>query len=82
MFRHDGCPVRHRSWRTLAGCIWRRAEYVTGDGPWALLTLCPPLEVSLHQTEEEAVSMRQMLDRCGCCGSCVGMHRIVNLSCQ
>lgn len=40
VYRFHGCDRRHREWWTLARCVWPKAEWVRGDGPFASASLC------------------------------------------
>jgi len=61
--RRHRCKRRHRSYRTLAKCIWRRAQWVKGEGPYAVLYHLGGLTVSLHEREVGAEAMARILER-------------------
>jgi hypothetical protein len=76
------CGRRHRTYSTLARCRWSRAEWVRGDGRWALLAHCDVLTVALHPTLEGAEKERAQIDRTGCGHACSvsgRRHEIVDL---
>lgn len=73
--RRCRCRRRHRTYRTFAKCIYRRAASVTGAGPYALLSRCGGFTVTLYGRRERADT-----DRGRRCGEwCVGRHRVVVL---
>jgi len=77
--RHD-CTRRHRTYATLARCIWgRRAAWVMGEGPFATLAWCRTLTVSLHRTLEAATEAKGYIDSTSCGGVCTGRHEIIRL---
>lgn len=76
---HDACPIRHRTWRAVAKCIWPRAEWVMGEGPAALLVRCSVLTVALHADRESAEWAKAQLDITRCGGRCTRLHRVVSL---
>jgi hypothetical protein len=58
-YRIHNCAKSHKSFRTLANCIWKRAHGVSGEGSFALLHKCGhyhggDLCVWLFPTEREA----------------------------
>src|SRR5919198_1244890 len=54
VYRRHYCGAKHRTYRTLAQCIWKRAEWIDGEGPYAVLAKCRKLTVTLHETVEGA----------------------------
>ena len=74
------CTRGHKSYSTFARCIWgKRAHWVIGEGPYALLAWCGGLTVSLHDTEDSALSDKAMIDKTGCGGHCNNDHRVLRL---
>lgn len=74
------CTTRHRTYRTLAKCIWgRRVEWVDGDGPHALLAWCDVLTITLWQDLADAVAAKRGIDRLACGHACRRDHQIVRL---
>jgi hypothetical protein len=80
-----GCTgTRHRSWRRVAGCRWRRACWIVGNPPaegpcFALLAWCRVLTVTLWETWAEAEAALADIDRGRCGGQCHRDHEIVVL---
>ena len=58
---------------------WRKAEWIEGDGPFALLAHCDVLTISLHMTIESALKSKKFIDETGCGHACTGNHEIINL---
>lgn len=58
---------------------WRRAAWVRGQGPYALVAYCNVTTVSLHLTYVDALCGRLFIDGCGCGHRCYRRHRIFNL---
>jgi hypothetical protein len=79
LYRSHNCTANHRTHRAMAKCIWKRAEWITGDGPYALLAHCRVLTVTLHQRPETAEAGRQTIDETACGGACYGKHEIIQL---
>jgi hypothetical protein len=77
----ESCAVhRHRSYRTLAKCIWPQAYWVAGEGPWASLAHCNVLTIELHRTRATAEAAKRAIDGTGCGGRCHRHHEIVHLA--
>ena len=69
------------NYRKEAKTRWgKKAEWIRGDGQYALLAHCGVLTVSLHTTMESAEKDKKFIDECACGGSCVGHHEITDLS--
>lgn len=66
--------------RRTALIRWRRAAWIDGDGPFALLAHCRVLTVTLHATRERAEHSKGIIDSTGCGGCCVRKHEIVELT--
>lgn len=79
VYRRHYCLRRHQSYRTLARCIWPRAVWVTGQGPYATLAHCRHLSVMLHATLAEAEQSMATIRATGCGGACDGKHELVQL---
>ncbi|MGH3476719.1 MAG: hypothetical protein ACRDPQ_14060 [Nocardioidaceae bacterium] len=73
------CDVSHRTYQAMAKCMWRRAVWIEGDGPYALLARCRVLTVTLHADLAGAVVSKRPIDGSGCGGLCHGDHEIVQL---
>ena len=84
-YRRHRCERNHRAYYTAAKCIWRKAHWITGDGPYACLSWCPSgpwpvsLTVTLWQTEEQARAAKKLIDDEACSGRCVNNHELVRL---
>lgn len=79
VYRQHRCSKTHRKYLAMAKCIWPRAEWISGNGPYALLARCRVLTVTLHQEEDSALRYKAMIDSTGCGGMCVQDHEIVRL---
>ncbi len=74
------CGRRHRSYDTVAECLWPGA-WITGDGPYAVLAHCDELlTVSLHPDHVIAEESIDVLDQFGCGHACGRRHEIVLIS--
>jgi len=81
IYRRHYCERRHRTYRTLAKCLWPRALWIVGEGPYATLAWCPRgLTVELHRTREAAEEAKACIDVTGCGGLCQGRHEIIILA--
>ena len=71
MARSSGSGTTSR-WQRFARRVWgRRAEWIEGDGPFALNAPCGgQLTVSLWPDLASAEKAKAQLDRGGCCHSC------------
>lgn len=81
VYRNHYCERQHRSYRALAGCIWKRSRpaWITGEGPFALLAWCRVLTITLHPTEAAARQAKARIDATGCGGFCSNRHEIVRI---
>lgn len=59
---------------------WRHAEWISGNGRFALLAHCKVLTVKLYQTYTEAVEAKKFIDQSGCGGGCYKYHEIIVLN--
>ena len=80
IYRQHGCTSRHRSYKTMATCIWKRAAWIVGNGPYATLAHCGVLTVTLHPTGEAAEVSKRTIDDTACGHQCSGRHEIVELA--
>jgi len=78
VYRHN-CARRHRNYRTLAACMFPRAEWVVGEGAYASLAWCRPLTIELHETFAEAEAAKTLIDAIACGHTCTRRHEIVRL---
>jgi len=73
-------------WTSVAARHWgRKAAWIEGDGPFALLARCRDLTVMLFATRGEAEEKLRVLNRRGCGGLCAvdtrdRPHVIIDLS--
>src|SRR5438132_827319 len=77
------CGRRHKNWRTIAECCWPRAEWITGFGQWASVSLCPRgVTVQLYATRDEAEAAKRLVDKTRCGSQCWGppQHRVIDLA--
>jgi hypothetical protein len=77
-----GCGRAHRTWRALAKCRWRKAEWVSGNGRFASVSYCPRgITVQLYADRVEAEQAKAFIDRLACGGRCIGPsgHKIADL---
>jgi hypothetical protein len=79
VYRRHGCRRTHTSYYQLAKCIWRRSEWVAGNGPFATLAHCRVLTVQLHTTEDAARRALALIDATACGGRCYRDHQLVRL---
>jgi hypothetical protein len=78
--REAGCDLhRHRSYRALAKCVWPRAYWIDGEGPWASVARCGVTTIQLHSTAARAEAAKDLIDSTGCGGHCCRLHDIVHL---
>jgi hypothetical protein len=74
------CGRRHRKYHAIAKCRWgRKAVWITGEGPFALLAHCRQLSITLWPTLEEARKKKAVIDSGGCGGMCLRIHEIVRV---
>jgi len=78
------CTAPRRSpinYRPAARRRWPEAQWVDGEGRWALLARCYSLGISLHPTLIAAEEWKRLIDAVGCAPLCLGpsRHRIVDL---
>lgn len=60
--------------------IWRKAAWVHGDGPIAVIAYCNVTTVSLHANRVDAQHSIDFIDRFGCGHRCGRDHRVVDLA--
>jgi hypothetical protein len=60
-------------------CQWPRAEWIHGEGSYALLAHCHVLTVTLHPTLASAEESKTFIDRLACGHACHRAHKIVRL---
>jgi hypothetical protein len=81
IYRRHRCSAQHRTFRTFANCVWPRAAWVHGEGPFALVAYCGRrVTVSLHATADAAEENKWLIDDTACVGSCCRSHEIIRLA--
>ena len=78
-YRRHNCERRHRTLRTLARCMFPKAAWVVGEGPYAVLAWCRVLTVSLHPDLDAARGSLDFIDSYHCGGRCSRRHEVVVL---
>lgn len=73
------CTRTHRSYRAAARCMWPRACWISGDGPYALLAHCDVLTITLWPTAGKAFSTYQWLAGFKCGHLCTGRHEVIKI---
>ncbi len=69
-----------KTWRKEARKRWgKQAEWITGEGQFALLAWCRVLTVTLWKTRDEAEEQKKFIDETGCGGLCTRKHEIIDL---
>ena len=68
------------SWYAEARRRWAgKAEWVTGEGRYALVEPCRVLTIHLFAYKRDALSALKLANTAGCGERCVGDHRLVKL---
>lgn len=78
-YRQHHCTRAHRTYLTLAKCMFRRANWVTGEGQYASVSWCRGTSVMLHATKEGAEEAKAFIDQHGCGGMCRKKHEVILL---
>ena len=79
VYRLHYCTRHHRTWRALAGCMFPRAAWIAGDGPFAVLAWCGVTSVTLHPDADTATAALAAVTAAGCGGRCTRHHELVRL---
>ena len=81
IYRRHNCSSNHWLYRRMARCIWRRAVWISGEGPYACVANCGRgTSVTLHETCESAQASKRQIDWLGCGGFCHWSgHKVVEL---
>lgn len=79
IYRRHRCEKRHRTARTFMKCAIRRAAWVQGEGPYALIAWCGVPTVTLYESRELAEFFEEQIDRYACGHLCKGDHIIVRV---
>ena len=81
IYHRHYCERAHRRYLPAGKCIWRRAAWVDGEGPFAVVAWCDPLTVSLWAELEKAQRALVNLDSSiGCGHGCVSDHELIRLT--
>ena len=68
------------AWLKEAKRRWgKKAEWIVGNGQFALLAWCRVLTITLWSTREEAEKQKRIIDEFACGGFCNRQHEIVDL---
>ncbi|MDA1278606.1 MAG: hypothetical protein O3B95_00980 [Chloroflexi bacterium] len=68
------------SWYAETRRRWAgKAEWLAGEGQYAVLEHCRVLTVHLYTTQIEAAQSKQLVDEAGCGLNCVGTHEMIDL---
>src|SRR5687767_3467301 len=73
---------RNINWQRRARRRWPKAEYIEGQGPFARVALCRPLDtITLWETRRDAEDNSELeeIDTVYCGARCMGLHEIVDL---
>jgi len=73
------CARQHKAWPALAHCMFPRAGWIAGDGPFAVVVGCGVTSVTLHADVEAAEHALEAVGATGCGGRCVRRHELVRL---
>ena len=79
VYRRHNCGRHHRTWTALAHCMFQRAAWIAGDGPFAVIAWCGVTSVTLHPDVGTAELALETVDGTGCGGRCTGRHELVRL---
>lgn len=79
-YRRHYCSRTHHTYNALAKCIWKKAEWIFGEGEYASLAHCGVLTIELHPTLEAAEKEKAAIDSTACGGRCYRNHEIVHLA--
>lgn len=74
------CNHRHRTWLAAAECRWPRADWISGNGRFATISLCDHFTVRLHTTQGVAHKALEFIDRNNCGHHCTNRHSLYALS--
>ena len=79
VYRRHNCGRHHRTWTALAHCMFQRAAWIAGNGPFAVIAWCGVTSVTLHPDVGTAEHALEVVDGTGCGGRCVRHHDLVRL---
>jgi len=73
--------MANKGWHAEAQKRWgKEAEWISGDGQFALLAWCRVLTVTLWVNRAEAEKQKKFIDEMACGGGCTRNHEIIDLS--
>jgi hypothetical protein len=79
-YRRHNCTRTHRTYTTHAKCIWPRALWIHGNGPYASVARCGRgTTIQLSQNTEDATAAKELIDNHGCGGLCQRRHELIEL---
>jgi hypothetical protein len=73
------CAKQHACFYNLARCLYPRHAWISGEGPWALVSRCgrrADFTVTLHADKAEALGDKISIDETGCGSRCRGAHEV------
>lgn len=80
------CTRQHRTYKAFAKCVWPKAAWISGEGPYATVTRCPHsvnlrgvITVMLHKSVEVAQHALREVNNTGCGGQCIKKHELIEL---
>lgn len=79
IYRRHNCIRQHRTFRTFARCIWPRAVWIAGNGPYAVVAYCGVTTITLHADPDAAQEALATIDATGCGGRCSRHHKLIRL---
>lgn len=74
------CSRPHATHRGWMRCKLRHARWITGDGPYALVSWCNTSTVTLWPTHTQALDSQNLLHAIRCGSQCRGRHEIVHIN--
>lgn len=82
LYRTHYCTKKHQSYATLAKCLWPRASFRSGDGPYALISKCRRgcPTVTMHRDARKATETLRDLNAAGCGGRCTRNHELIEMA--
>ncbi|WP_409186711.1 hypothetical protein F9C11_21720 [Amycolatopsis sp. VS8301801F10] len=85
IYRKHNCSAKHRTWRTLAACMWPQAAWISGEGQYATVSRCSEsavrqvVSVALHDDLAKAKEALDLINATACGGRCVKDHELIKL---
>ena len=74
-------PSQLKSWYAETRLRWAgKAEWVTGEGRYALVEPCRVLTIRLFPNKRDAVAALKLANTAGCGPGCLRKHRLVDLA--